>query len=162
MPILQLTIHSTNYPLCSLVLLQPTIQSTEYPLYCLFRYSNRLCCVLCSTLLCSAIPQPTLACLQPTMLCALLCSAMLCLAILQPTLRSVLPVDITTDYPPLYSACRYCNRLSALLSPVLLHPTIRSAFSGATPTDYPIYRLSAVLSLALLQLTMLCALLYSV
>jgi hypothetical protein len=37
------------------------------------------------------------------------CSTLLCLAIPQPTLRSALPVDIPTDYPPLYSACRYYN-----------------------------------------------------
>jgi hypothetical protein len=74
------------------------------------------------------------------------------LAILFTTdyIRSALPGDIPTGYPPLYSACRYSNRLSTL-------PTIRSTLFGATPTDYPIYRLSALLSLALLQPTMLCA-----
>jgi hypothetical protein len=83
------------------------------------------------------------------MLCALLC-----LAVLQPTLRSALPVDIPTDYPPLYSACPYYD-----LS--ILHLTIRSALSAATPADYIIYRLSALLYLAMLQPTMLCALLFS-
>ncbi len=66
--ILQLTIHSalsgvtpTDYPLCSLSLLQPTTQSTAYPLYCLLRYFNRLCCVLCSAILCSTLfRQPIL------------------------------------------------------------------------------------------------------
>jgi hypothetical protein len=56
---------------------------------------------------------------------------LLCLAILLPTLRSALPVDIPTDYPPLYSACRYYNRLSVLLSLALLQSTIQF-------TDYPL------------------------
>jgi hypothetical protein len=63
------------------------------------------------------------------------CSPLLCLAIMQPIIRSALPVDIPTDYTPLYSACRYFNLLSALLSPALLQTTIRSALSGVTPAD---------------------------
>jgi hypothetical protein len=115
----------TDYPLCrlsallSLALLPLTIQSTDYPLCCLWRYSNRLCCVL------NSIQQYYNR-----------LSSLLCLSILQPTLRrSTLPVDITTDYP-------ICSLWRTL-------------------TDYPIYRLCALLSLALLQPTMMCALLCS-
>jgi hypothetical protein len=62
------TICTTDYPPCS------TCRYYNRILLCsLWRYSKRLCCVLCSNLL--------------------------CLAILEPTLRSTLPVDITTDYP---------------------------------------------------------------
>jgi hypothetical protein len=140
------------YALLILSILQPSIRSTlpvdttieHTPLLSIFQltirsalpgvpggYSDRLFAVLSLTLL-----QPTFS------------RALLCLAILQPTLFCTLSADITTDYPSLYSACRYCSWLSTL-------PTIRSTLSGGTLTDYPIYRLSALLSLALLQPTMM-------
>jgi hypothetical protein len=79
----------TDYPPIYSTL--PVNISTDYPLYSLRRYSNRLSALL------------FLALLRPTMLRALLYSTLLCLTILQPTLRSALPVDIPTDYPPIYS-----------------------------------------------------------
>jgi hypothetical protein len=145
---LQPTIHSTDYPLCSLWRYSnqlsnlPTICSaisgvtptncdvwftlssdttTNSPLCFVCRYSNRLSTVL----LCLSILQLTIrstlsgATDYPVVqLSALLslastkydeCYTLLCLAIPQPTLRSALPVDIPTDYPPLYSAYRYHN-----------------------------------------------------
>jgi hypothetical protein len=72
--------------------------------------------------------------------------AILCLAILQPTIRSTLRVDITTDditnHYPLCSIWCHSNRLSAVLSLVLLQPTV----------------LCAQLCLATLQPTILCTL----
>jgi hypothetical protein len=108
----------------------------------------------------------SLALLPPTILCALLC-----LAILQPTLLCTLPDDITTNYTPLYPACRYHTWLSTL-------PTIRyiisdftptdyavcTTLSGDTPTDHPLFacryynRPSALLYLSIVQLTIRSAL----
>jgi hypothetical protein len=98
-----------------------------------------------------------------------LCYAPLCLAILQPTIRSallrlaslklticsaipVLPVDITTY-----------NRLSALLC-LLSSDTAAdylrcSTLSGDDTSEYPIYRLSALIYMAILQTTLYCDLL---
>jgi hypothetical protein len=85
---------------------------------------------ICCALLCKAI-------LQPTILCALVC-----VPILHSTIRY-------TDYPlynplsyVLYSACRYCTRLSAI-------PTIRSALPVDNAIGYSLYRQSALLCSAL-------------
>jgi hypothetical protein len=99
--------------------------TTNYPLCFACRYYDRLSALL------------YLALFQPTMMCALLY-----LPILQPTIRSALSALAPTDYP-LWCLCRYSNRLSAL-------PTIHSGVSAVTPTDYPLYRLSILLSMALL------------
>jgi hypothetical protein len=75
-----------------------------------------------------------------------------------------------------YVWCHY-NRLSALLHPSILHPTIRSTdyrlcsvwrytatdypmcstLSVDSTNDYPIYRLSALICIAILQTTLLCS-----
>jgi hypothetical protein len=103
---------TTAYPFCSLLrysnrlsALRTTLSgdtTTNYPLYFACRYYNRL--------------SPALPCLS---------ILQLGLAILQRSIRSSFPVDTTTDSRsvlsvdtiidyPLYSACRYYNRLSAL------------------------------------------------
>jgi hypothetical protein len=75
-------------------------------------------------------------------------------------LYSTLSSYTTTD-SPLCFACRYSNRLSAaLLCLSIPQLTIRSALSGDTPTDYPLYQRDSLLSLASLQPTIICALLY--
>jgi hypothetical protein len=130
---------TTDYRMCSTVSVEaayicrstlPVDIPTDCPCCSLRHDSNRLSAVLSLTLL-----QSTFSC------------ALLCLAILQPTLFCTLPADIRTDYLSLYSACPCYSWLSTL-------PTIRSTISGGTPTDYPIYRLSTLLSQALLQPTM--------
>jgi hypothetical protein len=50
-------------------------------------------------------------------------------------------------------ACRYCNRLYAPRCLLMLQSTIRSTLPVDITTDYPLYRLSALLSLALLKST---------
>jgi hypothetical protein len=143
---LQLTIHSAV----------SGVTPTDDPLCSLRRYSNRLSHVLCSvwrcynqlsSLLCLSTDQPTirrstLPCRYYNLLSALLLlqlqptisCALLCLVMLQPTVCCTLAVDIPTDYPPLYSihaALLYPrNRLSALLYLTVLQLTIQS-------TDYP-------------------------
>jgi hypothetical protein len=86
----------TDYPPIYSTL--PVNISTDYPLYSLRRYSNRLSTLptICSPLS-GVTPTDYATC------STLLYSTLLCLTILQPTLRSALPVDIPTDYPPIYS-----------------------------------------------------------
>jgi pimeloyl-ACP methyl ester carboxylesterase len=93
------------------------------PLCFAYRYSNRLpAALLYLTLLQPIIHLPTLhsalSSAPPTDYAV--SSTLLCLAMLQPTFHSALRDGIPTDYPPLYSACRYSNRLP---------------LSGVTPTD---------------------------
>jgi hypothetical protein len=70
----------------------------------------------------------------------------LCLSILQPTFRFAFSVVTTTD-SPLYSTCRYYNRLSALISPAVLQATmlcallclakLQPSLCSALPVDFP-------------------------
>jgi hypothetical protein len=134
-----------------LSILQLTICSNDYPLCSLWRYSNRPSAVLFSVWRYYNRE-----------------SAQLCLPILQPTIRSALSGHTPTDYP-LYSACRYYNRLSALPNISCVLYSTMSAITSTT--DYPLCsetataasfrseteRLSAQLCLAILQPTIRCA-----
>jgi hypothetical protein len=94
--ILQLTIHSTDYPLCSL-----WHYSTDYPI-------TPTDYAMCSTLLCIAILQTTILCTLPAdittdhPLCSLWHSST------DYAMPSTLFTDTTTDYQ-LSSAFRYDN-----------------------------------------------------
>jgi hypothetical protein len=59
-----------------------------------------------------------------------------------------------------FRAAIHSEEKSTLHQEEKLQLTIHSALSGGTPTNYSIYRLSALLSLALLQPTVMWALLY--
>jgi hypothetical protein len=137
----------------SLPLLQPTFRSTDYPFCSLRCYSNCL----------SALPtiHSALVCVIPTDYPLYRLSTLLSPLLLQPTVHSVLsavtPIDYPmcttlsgdtpTDYPRCF-ACQYYNK-----------PTINSPLAVDITTDYSLYRLSALLSLAILQPTILHALL---
>jgi hypothetical protein len=106
----------------------------DHPPYYACRYYNRLSTLptIHSTLL-GDILQPAICC------------ALLCLATLHPTI----PVDITADYSPYFTLSRDTT------SDYLLCSTLY----GDITSDYPIYRLSALICMAILQPTIWCTLL---
>jgi hypothetical protein len=140
----------------------PVDIASDYPIYRLSAliYVAMLLTTLCGALLCLAILQP------------ITCAALLCLAMLQATIQF-------TDYALIYEAILQTILCCALLCLAILQllstlPTIRSDLHGDTTndsllcstlsrnttTDYPIYRLSAVICIAILQMTFCYPLLY--
>jgi hypothetical protein len=155
----------------------------SFALYSTWRDSNRLCALLCLSVL-QLTNRSGFSNDTPTDVPLYRLPALLCLSILSAL---QLTIRLPTNYS-LWSLWRYSNRLSTVhfsvwrycnrgIGPLclstLVQPTIRSALSVDTTvqsttrsilhvdiiTDYPLYQLSTMLSLALLQSTIYCDLL---